>query len=99
MSRFLHVAFGLLTLALLNLTVNAQAFGASESILWDFGNGTDGSSPAAGLIIDAAGNLYGTTNAGGAYGGGTVFKLIPPSIAGENWSESVLWDLATAPTV
>jgi len=42
MLRFLHVAFGLLTLALLILTVNAQAFGASESVLWSFGNGTDG---------------------------------------------------------
>src|ERR1700728_1339600 len=36
---------------------------------------TDGSFPYAGLIADAAGNLYGTTSSGGAYGDGTVFEL------------------------
>ena len=43
---------------------------------------TDGAFPEAGLIRDAKGNLYGTTNAGGAnncggYACGTVFKLSP----------------------
>ncbi len=38
-------------------------------------NGTNGSSPVAGLIADAAGNLFGTTQAGGANGAGTVFEL------------------------
>ena len=37
--------------------------------------GKDGANPDAGLIFDAAGNLYGTTSAGGAFGKGTVFKL------------------------
>lgn len=40
--------------------------------------GPDGAYPHAGLIVDAAGNLYGTTSGGGAYGMGTVFKLTPP---------------------
>ena len=31
----------------------------------------------AGLIFDAAGNLYGTTEGGGTYGNGTVFELSP----------------------
>jgi uncharacterized repeat protein (TIGR03803 family) len=50
-------------------------------ILYSFcsvSNCTDGSTPQAGLIQDAAGNLYGTTVGGGtgvAPGGGTVFKL------------------------
>lgn len=39
-------------------------------------NCTDGSDPVAGLIIDAAGNLYGTTKFGGAQNGGTAFELI-----------------------
>ena len=47
----------------------------TEKVLHSFGNGTDGSSPQAGLIRDAAGNLYGTAFAGGSYGGGTVFRL------------------------
>jgi uncharacterized repeat protein (TIGR03803 family) len=38
-------------------------------------NGPDGADPYGGLVRDAAGNLYGTTSAGGAYGYGTVFKL------------------------
>ena len=38
--------------------------------------GADGASPIAGLIRDAAGNLYGTTYQGGAFGHGVVFELI-----------------------
>ncbi len=43
--------------------------------LYAFTGGQDGDIPQAGLIADAAGNLYGTTTSGGAYGGGTVFEL------------------------
>ncbi len=42
----------------------------------------------AGLIFDDAGNLYGTTGAGGTYGYGTVFELTPA--AGGGWTEQVL---------
>ena len=46
-----------------------------ETILHSF-QGTDGSEPFyGGLLIDSAGNLYGTTSSGGSYGNGTVFKL------------------------
>jgi uncharacterized repeat protein (TIGR03803 family) len=40
-------------------------------------NCTDGQGPMAGLIEDASGNLYGTTEYGGAYGSGVVFKVTP----------------------
>ena len=46
-------------------------------MLHSFGRGTDGVSPNAGLIVDAAGNLYGTTIAGGILNLGTVFELTP----------------------
>ena len=45
-------------------------------ILHSFAFGaTDGITPMGGLIRDTAGNLYGTTLQGGAFGVGTVFKL------------------------
>jgi uncharacterized repeat protein (TIGR03803 family) len=46
-----------------------------ESVLYSFAGGNDGINPACSLIIDANGNLFGTTPAGGANGSGTVFKL------------------------
>jgi uncharacterized repeat protein (TIGR03803 family) len=39
----------------------------------------DGAVPAAGLVRDAAGSLYGTTQYGGPAGAGTIFKLSVPS--------------------
>jgi len=53
--------------------VNAAT--GSETVLYSFTGGTDGINPFAGLIRDSAGNLYGTTNAGGAQGDGTVFQV------------------------
>ena len=52
-----------------------------ETVLYNFTGGSDGASPFAGVIRDAAGNLYGTTENGGGYacndgnGCGTVFAL------------------------
>jgi uncharacterized repeat protein (TIGR03803 family) len=49
----------------------------TEKILHDF-HGTDGNLPAAPLIFDASGHLYGTTFLGGAnVSGGEVFEIIP----------------------
>jgi uncharacterized repeat protein (TIGR03803 family) len=58
-------------------------------------NGQDGAAPFAALILDAAGNFYGTTSSGGTLGGGTVFKLTP--IANGSWTESVLYNLPGGP--
>ncbi len=51
----------------------AQTF----TVLHSFTNSPDGAFPFAGLLRDAAGNLYGTTLRGGSLGSGTVFKLDP----------------------
>jgi uncharacterized repeat protein (TIGR03803 family) len=48
--------------------------GGEFSVLHAF-SGPDGSQPFAGVILDASGNLYGTTAFGGAHGWGTVFEL------------------------
>jgi uncharacterized repeat protein (TIGR03803 family) len=49
----------------------------TQTILHSFGSGPDGQIPYAGLIRDAAGNFYGTTYAGGAGQGGTVWEIKP----------------------
>ncbi len=59
-----------------------------EKVLHRFTDGKDGGLPYSNLIVDAAGNLCGTTTSGGAYGGGVVFKLVPNAKAG--WHETVL---------
>ena len=47
-----------------------------ETVLWSFaGSPHDGQEPHAGLVRDAAGNLYGTTVKGGGGGFGTIFEL------------------------
>ena len=60
----------------------------NETILYSFAGGDDGASPAASVVFDAAGNLYGTTRLGGPDNVGTVFKLA--RVNGE-WKESVLY--------
>jgi uncharacterized repeat protein (TIGR03803 family) len=59
-----------------------------ETVLYPFTGGTDGGWPFASLILDAKGNLYGTTSIGGKSGFGTVFKLRHTK---KGWKESVLW--------
>jgi uncharacterized repeat protein (TIGR03803 family) len=51
------------------------AHAQTEKVLHSFSYQWDGQDPQAGLIFDNAGNLYGTTFAGGAYGWGTVFEI------------------------
>ena len=52
--------------------------GWKEKVLHNFENdGKDGDYPVGGLIFDSSGALYGTTAAGGVFGGGTVFELTP----------------------
>jgi len=58
-------------------------------------NGVDGYNPYSSLIFDALGNLYGTTEVGGAYGYGTVFEITPqsPFLTGKSDRESTLISL------
>ena len=67
--------------------------GWTEEVLHTFSNGADGATPEAALIFDAAGNLYGTTQYGGAHGGGTAFELTPT--AGGGWTEQVLYSFCS----
>ncbi len=70
------LALAILFVPVVLVTGSAQAQTYTESVLHSFTGGTtDGEYPSAGLLRDAQGNLYGTTEAGGALQGGTVFKL------------------------
>lgn len=79
----------------LTFTPNLRA--STEKVLYAFTGGTDGAYPSSSLIMDAAGNLYGTTSGGGnpsdclsdsASGCGVVFEL---TFSNGAWQESVLY--------
>jgi len=75
--RFGKSVFSLIWLgcALLGAMKTAPAQTVSEIVLHNFGRPTTGGLPYAGVIRDAAGNLYGTTASGGAANAGVVYKL------------------------
>ena len=67
-----------------------------ETVLYRFQGDIDGATPG-GLLLDRAGNLYGTTWGGGIYtcysqGCGTVFESSPPAVAGRPWTKTVLYN-------
>jgi hypothetical protein len=70
----------------------------TENILYGFGSAAgDGESPAASLIFDSAGNIYGTTEMISlcSSGCGTAFQLSPPALPGGDWTETVLHSFGT----
>jgi uncharacterized repeat protein (TIGR03803 family) len=76
------------------LAANFPAAAQQYKVLHRFHEKPDGDEPNAGLVIDSAGDLYGTTYHGGTEG--TVFRLTPE---GEGkWTESVLYGFSNAAT-
>lgn len=68
----------------------------TETVLYSFKGGTDGSSPISTLVSDKAGNLYGTTSDGGtSCACGVIFKLAPNT--GGTWTETVPYRFPGAP--
>jgi uncharacterized repeat protein (TIGR03803 family) len=63
-----------------NAGVLYQLSGSTFSVIYSFcaqTNCADGAGPNAGVVLDAAGDVFGTTQAGGAANRGTVFELVP----------------------
>ena len=56
------------------------------------GSPADGSNPYGGVVLDAAGHIYGTTAYGGSSGDGVVFELVGKG----NYTEKVLWNFTGA---
>jgi uncharacterized repeat protein (TIGR03803 family) len=76
------VGFGTaLAIFTVSLLVASTRASGQEKVLYNFLGGADGNYPLGGVIFDAQGNLYGTTDLGGGGacpgGCGTVFKLTP----------------------
>jgi uncharacterized repeat protein (TIGR03803 family) len=65
----------------------------TQTVIYSFlgASNSDGSNPFGGLVLDSAGNIYGTTYDGGASSEGTVFQL---SKSGSTWKETVLHTFA-----
>ena len=83
------IAWSVALLTVLGLVLLTQAAQAQTfHVIHNFTGGADGGSPLAGLTMDTAGNVYGTTWGGGYSGGacigflgcGTVFKLAPQEL-------------------
>jgi hypothetical protein len=85
----------LLVLALTGALASDAAARVGYKVLYQFTGGTDGSGPTSTLLLDPAGNLYGTSAAGGdlnqcgGYGCGVVFELTRS--ADGQWREAVLY--------
>lgn len=80
--------------AVFQLTPPAKHGAWTETTIYRFGGGSDGLYPYAGVIADAAGNLYGTTAGDGQTSFGTVFELTPPAQQGGSWSKTTLYAFA-----
>jgi uncharacterized repeat protein (TIGR03803 family) len=66
-----------------------------DAVLFDLRNDRNGTSPEAGVILDAERNLYGTTSGGGAFGDGTIIRL--HSASANSWAISVLYSFKGDP--
>jgi uncharacterized repeat protein (TIGR03803 family) len=75
-SRLLR-GFGHQVILLAGLAAVPLSRAQTYTVLYSFTGGTDGEFPAAGLIQDSVGNLYGTTSYGNPPQAGSVFKLSP----------------------
>lgn len=87
LSRILSMAArsALLIAASVASSVLAQT---TETVLYDFLPPSSGYGTLGPVALDSRGNLYGTTEAGGSYGWGTVFKLAPAASGG--WTQTEL---------
>jgi len=64
---------------------------STTDVIYSFAGGADGEYTDTDLVIDSAGNLYGTSVLGGDFGGGTVFQLTP---SGNSWIHTVLYSFS-----
>ncbi len=73
--------------------LSPSSAGWVETILYKFTGSSDGAYPGGNIVLDGAGNLYGTTYDGGTSGWGVVYELTPGA---DGWSETVLYSFTGA---
>jgi hypothetical protein len=82
-------------LALVIFASDLSAAEWKEKVLYSFQGGSNGATPAGGVVFDRKGNLYGATTDGGSScpspGCGTVFQLTAPATKGGAWTETILY--------
>jgi uncharacterized repeat protein (TIGR03803 family) len=86
-----NIIYGTSYSTIFQLTPNGQG-GWFSTVLYTFNpadSATEGSDPIGTLVLDSAGNLYGTTEAGGTNNAGVVFKLLPAKTG--DWTEKLLF--------
>src|ERR1039457_6480835 len=79
--RFLHSANRILvTCAAIALLATVAWAASATKLIYSFAGNGDGEYTDTELVMDSAGNLYGTSVQGGTYGGGTVFQVTPAGV-------------------
>src|SRR5207245_2904535 len=94
-ARF-FICFALVLIAIMFFVSNATGTAVPKSyrLIHTFTGGSDGSLPTDIPVLDAAGNVYGTTTNGGTFGQGVVYKVSPNSDG--SWSYRVLYNFGAA---
>jgi hypothetical protein len=80
----------------------AQGGAWTELTLYSFrgsyNGASDGSGPSGTVVLtfpsSRNGKIYGTTQSGGRFGGGTIYELSRPALAGSPWTETILYDFS-----
>ena len=66
----------------------------TETVLWSFTGGLDGSKPVSQLYQDAKGVLYGTALEAGSGNAGVAFELVPPASSTGPWNFEPIWSFS-----
>ena len=76
-SRFSDSMSKVLAISAAVVTLACSAWAAAPQIIYNFAGGNDGEYVDSDLVMDGAGNIYGTSVQGGQFGSGTVFQVTP----------------------
>src|ERR1700726_2924639 len=87
-SGFFVFAISIFAISMILALALPLSAASTTKVLYAFAGGNDGEYLDTDLVIDSAGNLYGSTVQGGTHSSGTVFQLSP---SGAGWTHTVLY--------